>query len=92
MRLLVYLLDHTSDHLLGRIKVCDYAISQGTHGADILVPLLVNLSSLQPHGDDFIVAPIESYNTRLVKDDLAILHYYSISCAEVHSQFLSQFE
>ena len=85
MRLLIDLLDHASDHLLGCVKVCYDTISERTHGAYVLVSLLIDLSRLRTYGDHLIVAPIEGDDTGLVEDDLPILHYNRISCTEVNS-------
>ena len=85
MRLFIDLLDHTSDHLLGCVKIRYDTISEWTHGANVLVPLLIDLSRLRTHGDYLIIAPIEGDDARLVEDDLPILHYDRISCAEVYS-------
>ena len=85
MRLLVDLLDHASNHLLSCVKVRYDAISEGTHRANVLVPLLIDLPSLRAHGDHLVIATVEGDDTRLVEDDLAILHYDCISCTEVYS-------
>ena len=66
MRLLIQHLDHTAYHLLGSIKICDYAVSQGTNGTDVSVCFLVHFTRFVPNGKHLIGAEIESDNRGLV--------------------------
>ena len=83
-------LNHTAQHLLGSVEVCNDAIFQGADSLDVLVGLTVHHTRLLTDSHYLVGVDVHRDNRRLINHNLSVVNDKSIGSSKVNCQLLCQ--
>ena len=83
-------LDHAFDHLLGRFKVGNHSVFEGTDGLDVLVRFSVHLLSQAADGHHVARHAVFGHDGRFIHHHFVLVVDDGVCRAQIHGNFLRE--
>jgi hypothetical protein len=82
--------NHAADHVLSRMKICNYTVFKGTYGLDVFVRFAMHLLCLFANGQNFIGGAVDGHNRGLIYHYFIIKNDQRIGRSQVNRNLLGE--